>query len=219
MEWMVLLLALTTAGIFGAAAVYRARSLRPIIEAVRSSTLRDLTPGRFRVQGRIVPLGRTTASRIDGLPCVFLEHASYAPMGSSLIPVMREVDHFMVAHPFLLDDGTAQIEIDPSVAIVDALPSSEDAGLSAELRLRAGEEIEVIATFARDEREQSGGPYRAHHMAWTAVTDDVSPPMISYRVDPQMHALQATDELTVFLGGVALIALMAGGFFGIVIAF
>ncbi len=214
-----LLLSLATAAIFGAAAVYRARSLRPIREAVRSTALSDLAPGRFKVRGTIVPLDRTTASRIDGLPCVFLEHASYAPVGSSLVPLMREVDHFMVAHPFLLDDGTAQIMIDPADAIVDALPSSADEGLSAELRLRAGEEIEVIATFARDEREQSGGPYRANHQAWTAVTDELGPPQISYRVDKEMHALQATDELTVFLGGVALLALMAGSVFGMVIAF
>lgn len=84
------------AGLLWAARV-RAQGRIPVLEAVPQCAIEELEAGRFRVLGRIVPL-ETSPSVIDGAACVFLEHAEYRVLGSSLVPLMKEVEHCLVAH-------------------------------------------------------------------------------------------------------------------------
>jgi hypothetical protein len=190
----------------------RARRLRPIPEACSGRTVAELEAGRFRVTGRVVPI-QTSDSGIDGVPCVFLEHVEYRTLGSELVPLMREVEHRLVRHPFFLDDGTGRLWIDPGEASVEAVTVFEDAGLSAERRLRAGEEVELVATFAPCESEADGGPYRAGHFAWRPIADDCGPPRITYRTVSDMVA--PADDVTAFLRGAGVLVLVTTTLFGV----
>lgn len=202
-------LLISLAFVFGvglmAAGRSRARGRVPVLEAVPQCVIGELEAGRFRVVGRVVPL-ETSPSVIDGTACVFLEHAEYRVLGSSLVPVMKEVDHGFVAHAFHLDDGTGQVLVDPGQAVVDAVTMVEDSGVVAERRVRAGEEIELVATFAAVEGERDGGPYRATSVAFEPRADMVGPPRISYRTDPAM--MVPGDEIAAFLRGAGVLVLL-----------
>jgi hypothetical protein len=193
------------------AAWLRARARRPLAEAARGRAISDLVPGRFRVTGRVVPL-RTTASAIDGAPCVYIEHANYRTVGHDLVPLMREVDHGVVAHPFYLDDGTGRLLLDPAQAIVEAVTLSEDEGLTAELRLRAGEEIQLLATFERRPLDADAGPYRGLE-GWVPVEDDAGPPLLTHRTEPGM--VRPVDDVGAFLTGIAFILLFGCAIFAL----
>ncbi len=200
MAWLFVAVACGTAfGLFFWASK-RGHSVRPMREAAPGRSVAELSAGRFRLVGRIVPI-QTSASRIDESPCVFLERAVYRTVGSDLVPLLKQVSHVIRAHPFFLDDGTGRVMIDPNHAVVDAITLVEDEGLLAERRLRAGEEVEVVARFALREAEADGGPYRAGSLAWEAVADEELPPQIGYRAVPT--DIVATDEMTIFLRGLA----------------
>jgi hypothetical protein len=206
-----LLITLGLGGAVGLTAWLRARARRPLAEAAGGRVISDLSAGRFRVTGRVVPI-RTTQSAIDGAPCVYIEHACYRTVGHDLLPVMREVDHGVVAHPFFLDDGTGRLLLDPAQAIVEAVTLSEDDGLTAELRLRAGEEIQLLATFVRRPLDADAGPYRGLE-GWVPIEDDAGPPLLSYRTEPGM--VRPTDDVGAFLTGVAFIVLTVCAFFAV----
>jgi len=146
---------------------------------------------------------------------VFLERAIYRTVGSDVVPILKQVSHVMRAHPFFLDDGTGRVMIDPASAVVDAITLVEDEGLLAERRLRAGEEIEVIASFTPREVESDGGPYRAGALAWEAVADGELPPQIGYSVEPS--SIVAADETTVFLRGLASFLFAAAALLGLAV--
>lgn len=184
----------------------RMRRLRPVREAASHCRIADLGPGRFRIVGRIVPL-TTSASAIDAADCVYVERAEYRTVGSELVPLLREVDRRLVAHPFHLDDGTGRVTIDPARAAVDAVTLWEDDGLLAERRLRAGEEIELIASFRPRPMEADGGPYRGSSRSWEAVEDEHGPPRIGFPTD-EMPAIVAADDVTSFMRGVGVVLLV-----------
>ncbi len=198
-------------GLLGAARL-RARFLRPIQEALATRTIGELSAGRFRVTGRIVPI-RTVPSRIDESPCVFVEHAEYRTLGSTIVPLLREVEHTTVAHPFYLEDESGRLLVDPGRAAIEAVTVLEDEGLSAERRLRAGEEIELVATFAPRDAEADGGPYRASAVTWTPVDDVCGPPRLSYRTEPGM--VQPADDFTSFLHGAGVLLAFMSVLFGV----
>lgn len=187
----------------------RARRLARLEEAVPGCSIADLSHGRFRVTGRVVPTV-TTPSRIDGAACVYVESAEYRTVGSELVPVMRQVGHRAVAYPFYLDDGTGQLLVDPTDVVIEGVTLHADEGYSAEIRLRAGEEVELVATFEPAQVEADGGPYRAPHRSFRAVADEVAPPRISFRTEPGM--VVATDPAAAFFGGVAVLTMLFTGF-------
>lgn len=178
----------------------RRLEVAPLLDAAQGSSIADLAHGRYRVTGRVVPI-ETSRSGVDGAPCVFLERAEYRVVGSRLVPLLREVEHRTLAHPFWLEDGSGRLLVDPSRAFVDAVTLDADEGLTAERRLRAGEEIELIACFAPRERVAMAedGPYRSRAVAWEAVDDPQCPPRITYRTDASM--LVASDETVGLLRG------------------
>jgi hypothetical protein len=182
----------------------RGRGSRHVREAAPGSTIAGLVQGRFRISGRIVPI-QTSASSIDASPCVFLERAVYRTVGSELVPLLRQVDHVVEAHPFYLDDGTGRVKVDPSRAVVDTVTLLEDEGLLAERRLRAGEEVELIACFAPSEAESDGGPYRVKALAWEAVHDPELPLHIGFA--SERSSIVATDEAATFLRGIGAVLL------------
>ena len=190
----------------------RQRRLAPIRDAAEGRTIAGLDSGRFRVAGRVQPLN-TSPSAVDGLSCVYIERAEYRSVGSSLVPLLREVDRCLVAHPFWLDDGTGRLLVDPSRAAVDAATLAGDDGLTAERRLRAGEEIEIVATFRPADVEGDGGPYRAPALAWEATDDELGPPRITHRTERDM--VSPTDDVTAFLRGTGAVLLAIGVLLGI----
>ena len=185
----------------------RVRRMRPLREAAAGSTVADLTTGRFRVVGRVVPI-RTTRSAIDRAPCVYVERAEYRTLGSELVPLLREVDHRVVGHPFYLDDGTGRVRVDPVAAVVDTSVAWEDEGLLAERRLRAGDEVELVACFEPRETTADGGPYRAGAMAWQAVEGAFGPPRLSERDDAL--SIAPSDDIGAFLRGLGVFILILG---------
>ncbi len=177
-------------------------------EATRRSTIAELERGRFRVTGRVMATA-TTPSGIDGAACVYLERAEYQVVGSRAVPLLREVEHELRAHPFWLDDGTGRLLVDPAHVLVDAATLDADEGLSVERRLRDGEEIELVACFEPRTRAADGdeGPYRSRAVAWEAVDDPACPPQITYRTEDAM--IVASDE------GVGLLRGMGGMLVGV----
>lgn len=192
------------------AARVRARQLAPIREAVATRTVAELGAGRYRLVGQVVPID-TTPSAIDGTPCVLVEHAEYRTVGTELVPLLRQVDHRAVSHPFYLDDGTGRVLVDPTEANIEAVTLTEDQGLWAERRLRAGEQVELVATFEPSWADGDIGPYRAGHSAWRPIVDACGPPRVSYRTEPDM--LVAADDVTAFLRGAGLLLLALTGLF------
>src|SRR5262249_11051377 len=162
----------------------------------------------------VVPLA-TTKSGIDGAPCVFIERAEYKLVGSRFVPLLREVDHFVRAHTFLLDDGTGRVRIDPSNAYVDAATFESDGGMRLERRLRAGEEMEAVATFVHADDappEDDAVPSRARAGNVVASVDE--PVQISYRTDSRM--IVPTDDTVAFLRGMGGLMLAVGALFAVV---
>ena len=194
----------------------RARGLRPVREGAPSRLIADLESGRFRVTGRVVPI-ETTSSAVDGAACVFVEHAEYRTLGSTFVPVMREVEHQVHAHPFYLDDGSGRLLLDPRSATVEAVTLFEDGDMVAERRLRAGEEVELVASFAPADPDGSGGPYRAS-AGWSAVDDECGPPLITHRTDPDMMIVAQEDVLTALLRGAGGIVLGGSLLLGALVA-
>lgn len=163
--------------------------------------LSELQPGCFAVRGRVVPF-ETVASEVDGAPCVFVLRASVDPEQG----VLRDVAHEVRAFRFRIEDGTGAIEIDPAHVIVDAPPAHGEAGLVVEQRLRAGEEVEVVARFRPCAR--GCAPYRGAGMLHEPVPDEASPP----RVSPSKERLTpdvATPTEVVLARGAAAVVLGA----------
>ncbi len=197
----------------------RARGADRVVEAVRASAIVDLEPGRFRVVGRVVPI-ETSRSAVDGVDCVYCERAEYRSVGTGLVPILREVEHRACAHPFYLDDGTGRLFVDPARALIECATATADGGLTAERRVRAGEEVSLVATFvALDaEREPGDGPYRAQARRWAPVDDDAGPPRLSHRTEASM-VLPPPDDLTAFFGGIGAMMILMGGLLAFVMGF
>lgn len=188
------------------------RAHGPLPEAVPHRRIAELEEGRFRVAGRVVA-EHVTPSPLDGADCVFFEHAEYRMLGSEAVPLMRQVDHRIVAHPFVLDDGTGRLRVDPAETDVEAVTLTEDHGLFAERRLRAGEEVELVASFRPRAVEREGGPYRGRAVAWEAHADHLGRPRLSYRTEPGM--MRPIDEASAFLRGAGALLVFAGTAFGL----
>ena len=184
----------------------RIRRLVPVREAVARRSIGELGPGRFRLTGRVVPI-QTTPSGIDASPCVYVEHAEYRTVGTELVPLLREVEHRVVAHPFHLDDGTGRLVVDPGRTVVETVTLYEDEGLTAERRLRAGEEVELVASFRPRAAESDGGPYRGAARGWEAVMDECGPPRLSLGAEPT-GSIVAVDDVSSFLRGVGVVLLV-----------
>ncbi|WP_053230746.1 hypothetical protein [Sandaracinus amylolyticus] len=193
------------------------RARQPTLrEGATRTSIAELAPGRFRVIGRVIPI-RTTPSEIDGAACVYVERARYAAVGGGLVPLMREVDHGWSAHRFFLDDGSARLLVDPAEVLIDCSTATGDGGLVAERRLRAGEEIELVARFRAADGASTPdldeGPYRAAASSWEAVADDVGPPRISYRTEEGMERA-SLDEISSFLRGAGALMIATSLLFG-----
>jgi hypothetical protein len=215
MGWIAVGLALMAGALFVGFARRRFRRIRPLQEGAPGRKISDLSPGRFRVVGRIVPID-TTSSGIDGTPCVYVERAEYRSFGSSLVPVMREVAHALVAHPFMIDDGTGRVLIDPKGAVLDTVTLHADEGLTAERRLRAGEEVELVACFRP--REVNGaleGPYRTVALSWEATETGFGPPRVTYRTGIGIGVHPADDGVAL-LTGFGGVLLFAAAFFSVI---
>ncbi len=208
MSWLLFALALSASAVLWWLAALRARKLRPVREGAPTRAISDLEDGRFRIVGKVIPT-ETTQSTLDGLDCVFVEHAEYVSVHAT---VRRETEHTIVSHPFFVDDGSGRAFVDPAGAVIDAVTLWEDGGLTGERRVRAGEEIEVVATFGQIDVEEDGGPYRGSARVWAAVDDSYSPPKISYRTQPDM--VMPSDDLTAFLRGAGVIMAAVSGLIG-----
>jgi hypothetical protein len=198
---------------------WRRRPAAAIREGATRSRISELETGRFHVIGRVVPI-HTSASEVDGAACVYLERARYERVGRGLLPLLREVGHGLQAHRFYLDDGSGRILIDPAKTLIDCATLVDQDGLVAERRLRAGEEVEMIARFQPSDRPgaegESEGPYRAAAAGFEAGPDDVGPPRISYRTVQGMERW-SNDGVAVFLRGAGVLMIATSVFFGIVI--
>lgn len=167
---------------------------RPPREGAVTTSIADLETGRFRIAGTIVS-ARSVPSPYDGAPCVFFEHADYTPtLGPGLL--VRQTERWTEGRSFYVDDGTGRVRVDPLESIVEAAVLHEDQGLTAERRLRVGEEIEVVASFALCEPDEAS-PYRDAGYEWRSISDEWGAPRLSYRTMPGM--LQPQDDIGVFI--------------------
>jgi hypothetical protein len=176
----VVLLTVLAAGSLASAALAvwsRRPAAPPTTDGTRRRTISALTDGRFKVRGRIVPF-ETVPSAIDGVPCVYVLRASVDPSAG----VLRDVEHELRAFTFRVEDETGTIEIDPRTVVVDAPPVQGEAGLVVEQRLRAGEEVEVIARFRPCAR--GCAPYRGAGMLLEPVPDEADPPRVTPSTEP-----------------------------------
>jgi len=208
MLWILAIVAGATGAALASLARRRHAALRPIADGAEGRSIGSLAEGRFRVAGRVVPIV-TSPSAVDGLPCVYRERAEYRLVGTSFVPLLREVERDLVAHPFYLDDGTGRLLVDPAGAVIDAATLDGDDGLTAERRLRADEEIELVGSFRPAVVEDDGGPYRAPALAWEAFEDVYGPPRITHRTEKGMM-VPLDDVVALMRGtGIALVALAA----------
>ncbi len=192
MGWFLFGLAISVSALLLGAANVRMRRHKPVGEAAPRRPVGELGEGRFRIVGKVVPIA-ATPSGIDGVPCVFVEHVEYTPIGGLM---RRERVHSLVAHPFFVDDGSGRALVDPRGAFVEAVTVWGDGGLSVERRLRTGEEVEVVGSFGYVEVEEAG-PYRGVGGLWAATQGPWGPPRISYRTEAGM--VQPSDEVAAFL--------------------
>jgi hypothetical protein len=197
--------------LFGAAA-WRARRARPPREIVVARHVSELTEGRFRVIGRITAM-QTVSSAVDGSPCVYVDVSELRSFGGALA---REVVREVHAMPFLVDDGTGLVWVDPREAEIEAVTVREDLGLTTERRLRVGEEVEVVGTFRRLEVESEGGPYRGVSSVWSVAGDAGGAPRVSYRTEPEM--VIAGDELAAFFRGAGVLLVAAGSLIALLVS-
>ncbi|MEM6955690.1 MAG: hypothetical protein AAF411_18130 [Myxococcota bacterium] len=204
---------LLVAAVLGGVAAHHWRSRRRVDEAVRHAQIADLEPGRFRIAGRI-QAERTLKSPLDGANCVFYEHADYKPTLGAAVMV-RESARWSDGVPFYVEDGTGRVRIDPRVALIEASVVTEDGGLTAERRLRVGEEIEVVATFGLGEADPNS-PYRGQSHEWCSQADDLGPPRITYRTMPDM--VRPTDELGVFMGAASVFLVAVGTLLAVLVS-
>ena len=187
----------------------RKRRLRPVDvhedDAPRCA-IADLGPGRFRVVG-FVRAFESVQSAIDGASCPFLEAIEYRTMGGAM-PMARAVEASLASYPFAIDDGSGVLHVDPSELDVDAAVLLEDGGLTTERRIRDGEEIELVATFARIAR---GGPYREGTETIAPVSDDGGKPRLSFRTEHGMAAPH--DEVAWAMRGLGALMFATAGVF------
>lgn len=197
----------------------RGRPRAALAEAVRSSAIAELEPGRFRVIGRVVPIA-TSPSAVDGADCVYAESASYQAIGTGLVPLLREVAHGASAHPFYLDDGTGRVLVDPARTLIECATATADGGLTAERRVRAGEEVALVATFTTVDAafEPGDGPYRAGATRWAPVSDAAGPPRLSHRTLASMIA-PPPDDLAALMSGIGGMMFLMSSLLGLVTAF
>lgn len=178
-----LLTVLAAGGLGSAALAAWARRAVPRVaeDGTRRRAIAELGDGRFLVRGRIIPF-ETARSDVDGAACVYILRASVDPEQG----LLRDVAHELRAFPFRVEDGTGSIEVDPRTVIVDAPTAHGDAGLVVEQRLRAGEEVEVVARFRSCAR--GCAPYRGAGALLEPVPDEADPP----RVSPSRELLDAS---------------------------
>jgi hypothetical protein len=162
------------------------------------------------VRGRIVPF-ETVPSAIDDARCVYVLRASVDPEQG----VLRDVAHELRAFPFRVEDGTGAIEVDPACAVVDAPASLGDAGLVVEQRLRAGEEVDVVARFRPCAR--GSAPYRGAGILFEPMPDESDPPRVTPTAEPLVagvvtppSAALARGAAVAVLGASALLAWLMG---------
>lgn len=208
-----LLLGLGGAVAFFGAAAWRVRRARPPQEIVESRHVTDLTEGRFRVVGRIGAM-QTVSSAVDASPCVYVDVSEFRTFGGGALA--QEVVREIRATPFLVDDGTGLVWVDPREAEIEAVTVQEDLGLTAERRLRVGEEVEVVGTFRRLEVESEGGPYRGVSSVWSVGADAHGAPRVSYRTEPEM--VSAGDELAAFFRGAGVLLVAAGSLIALLVS-
>jgi len=198
---------------------FRVRSRTRVSEAVPTCDVAELEKGRFRVVGRVMPI-ETSPSTVDGSDCVYVECAAYRAVGTGWVPLMREVEHGAICHPFYLEDGTGRVLVDPGHTLIECATVTTDGGLTAERRLRAGEELSLVATFVpvEAELELGDGPYRAGARRWSPTGDETGPPRLSHRTEPSMVA-QPLDDMTAFLGGIGAMMMLMGGLLAFAMTF
>jgi hypothetical protein len=188
----------------------RARREDTIEEALPECSIANLEAGRFRVRGRVVAI-QATPSLVDGASCVYAERAEYRAYGTQFVPLLQEVEHSAVCHPFYLEDESGRILVDPGAALIDCATAVADGGLTAERRLRDGEEISLCATFRATslDTDEGEGPYRASARKWEPIRDITGPPRLTHRTE---HGMMPTppDEISAFLGGAGGILLTVG---------
>jgi hypothetical protein len=214
-HWMVV------AGALGAGAALlvwggaRLRGRRSLAEAVPECRIAELEAGRFRLVGRVTAI-ESSPSFVDGTDCVYLERAEYRTVGSALVPLLREVEHGAITHPFYLEDESGRILVDPAQALIDCATATADEGLTAERRLRVGEEVSLVASFRSAQTEVDGGegPYRSGAQHWAPVSDMSGPPRLSHRTEEGMIRMPP-DDVSAFLGGAGAIMLLLGALLGL----
>lgn len=189
---------------------WRTRDTTRIREAVRDCPIGELEAGRFRIVGHVVAI-RTLLSAVDGAACVYAERAEYRSVGSGLVPLLREVEHGAICHPFYLEDATGRVHVDPATTLIECATATADGGLTAERRLRVGEEVSLTATFepADVDQEPGDGPYRVGARRWVAVADGAGPPRLSHRTEGSMVRLPP-DGLTALLAGLGAMMVLMG---------
>lgn len=184
----------------------RMRSVDPIGDDAPTCAIADLGPGRFRVVG-YVRARESALSAIDGAACPFLEAIEYRSMGGAM-PMARAVEASRASYPFAIDDGSGVLQVDPADFEVDAAVLLEDGGLTTERRIRDGEEIELVATFARTAR---GGPYREGTETVAPVSDGPRKPRLSFRTELGMAS--PTDEVAWAMRGLGALMFATAAFF------
>jgi len=184
----VLITVLTVGGVVSSGLVlWSARARKPpAMDGARRRTIAELGEGCFRVRGGVVLLD-STPSVIDGAACAYVLRASVDPDEG----VLREVMHELFAHPFRIEDGTGAIEVDPRLAIIDAPAVQGDAGLVVEQRLRAGEEVELVASFRPCAR--GCAPYRGAGPLLEPVPSESDPPRVAAVVEPLAAGVPGVD--------------------------
>ena len=211
--WCAMALLASAGGLLWWKASRRLRVAVPLREAAPGRRVSDLSEGRFRVVGSVVAVGSQQSS-VDGADCVCLERADYRTVLTEFVPLLREVERQSFEYPFLVDDGTGQIWIDPAHSVINTRLVRADQGLTAERRLVAGEEVEVVASFApRKAASGESGPYRHGSATWEAVDSGEGPPSIVPTATATANP--PVEETIVLQRGLALLLIVAGAVFGV----
>jgi hypothetical protein len=174
------------------------RRAPPVGDGARATSIDAIGSGRYRVRGRVVALA-TTPSAVDGAGCVYVLRGEVELAG-----IVRAVRYELFAHPFILDDGTGKVRVDPRSCVVDTAAVQGEAGLVVEHRVRVGEEVELLARFRP--AGASGLPYREGEALLEAEADASDPPRLSPSPEPLAEGLVRGAERTVARGAGAAIA-------------